>query len=180
MCCATTEAPHGVGEPWHQCLFALQKYQRPCTVCNNNKGELEQEPLKTKQARNLKASMFTGMAQQHHDESLSQNFHNTLIVLTEQNAMQKYQHLYKANTATSHYLLSKVFRAKERIDEEFPDESGEWKNVHGDPTESARKAAKEAAAEKAEKARGAKEAAEGPPRPGSRGGSQQSNSEAGS
>lgn len=75
--------------------------------------------------------------------------------------MQKYQNLYKANTATSHYLLSKVFRAKERIDNEFPEDSSEWKNMHGDPTEAAQKAAKEAAAEKAQKAREAKDAEAG-------------------
>lgn len=62
--------------------------------------------------------------------------------------MQKYQHLYKANTTTSHYLLSKVFRAKERIDDEFPDQATEWKNVHGDSTEVAREAAKAASAAK--------------------------------
>lgn len=76
-------------------------------------------------------------------------------------AVQKYHHLYKSNTATSHYLLSKVFRAKERIDQEFPDDSVEWKIMNGDSTEAAQKAAKEAAAVKAEKARGAKEAAPG-------------------
>jgi hypothetical protein len=69
--------------------------------------------------------------------------------------VQKYQHLYKANTATSHYLLSKVYRAKERIDQEFPDESTEWKSSHGDPTEAAQKAAKEAAAAKAGSTQGA-------------------------
>ena len=39
-------------------------------LCHNRKGEVEKEPLKTKQARNLKSSAFTRMAQQHHYESL--------------------------------------------------------------------------------------------------------------
>lgn len=34
--------------------------------------------------------------------------------------MQKYKHLYEANVGTSHYLLSKVYRAKECIDQEDP------------------------------------------------------------
>ena len=37
------------------------------------KGETEQEPLRMKQASNLKASTFTRMAQQNHYESLSQH-----------------------------------------------------------------------------------------------------------
>ena len=38
----------------------------------NRKGQAEQEPLKTKQARNLTSSTFTRVAQQHHHECLSQ------------------------------------------------------------------------------------------------------------
>ena len=41
--------------------------------------------------------------------------------------LQKYDYLYKVNTETSHYLLSKVYRAKERIDQESPQEAMEWK-----------------------------------------------------
>lgn len=89
-------------------------------------------------------------------------------------ALQKYHHLYKANTATSHYLLSKVYRAKERIDEEFPDEAGQWKSVHGDPTEAAQKAAKEAAEAKAEQARGRRDAAAGAPGSGAESGQSKS------
>jgi hypothetical protein len=90
--------------------------------------------------------------------SCSAFFPFTLKILPPVLAVQKYQHMYKANAATSHYLLSKVFRAKERIDQEFPEESTEWKMMHGDPTEAAQKAAKEAAAMKAEKARGGADA----------------------
>eukprot|EP00892_Ulva_mutabilis_P001554 jgi/Ulvmu1/1139/UM107_0013.1 len=63
---------------------------------------------------------------------------------------KKYQHLYKANTKTSHYLLSKVYRAKERIDEEHPDEAQQWRERHGDPTDAAHRTAQAAAAAKAE------------------------------
>jgi hypothetical protein len=70
--------------------------------------------------------------------------------------LQKYQHMYKANTKTSHYLLSKVFRAKERIDQEFPEEAADWAKVHGDSTELAQKAAKEAAQSKADDASNSK------------------------
>ena len=41
-------------------------------LCHNRKAEVEQELQKTKQARNLKSSNFTRMAQQHHHEGLSQ------------------------------------------------------------------------------------------------------------
>lgn len=60
--------------------------------------------------------------------------------------MQKYQHLYKANVKSSHYLLSKVYRAKERLDEENPDEAKRWRAEHGDPTAAAQAAAEAAAA----------------------------------
>jgi hypothetical protein len=92
--------------------------------------------------------------------------------------VQKYQHMYKANTATSHYLLSKVYRAKERIDQECPEESNAWRSIHGDPTEAAQKAAKEAAAMRAEKARGERETVGGASREGRD--SRQSRSESGS
>ena len=36
--------------------------------CYNRKAEVEQEPQTTKQARNLKSSTFTRMAQQHHHD----------------------------------------------------------------------------------------------------------------
>ena len=43
-------------------------------MCYNRKAEVEQEPQKIKQGRNLKSCAFTRMAQQHHQESLSQLF----------------------------------------------------------------------------------------------------------
>ena len=43
-------------------------------LCYNRKAEVEQEPQKIKQGRNLKSCAFTRMAQQHHQESLSQLF----------------------------------------------------------------------------------------------------------
>lgn len=36
-------------------------------------GRMEQQPLKTEQARNPKASAFTQIAQRHHHESVSQH-----------------------------------------------------------------------------------------------------------
>jgi hypothetical protein len=41
--------------------------------------------------------------------------------------MQKYKHLYSVNEKTSHYLLSKVYRAKEALDQERPEEAAKWK-----------------------------------------------------
>ena len=60
-------------------LKTVSNALQPCNLsraflCYNRKGEAEQEPLKTKQATNLRSSTFTGMAQQHHYESLSQHF----------------------------------------------------------------------------------------------------------
>ena len=41
-------------------------------LCYNRKGEVERQPLKANQARNLKSSTFTRMTQQHQHNSLSQ------------------------------------------------------------------------------------------------------------
>lgn len=40
---------------------------------------------------------------------------------------QRYNHLFSVNTKTSHYLLSKVFRAKEALDIEHPDDVQKWR-----------------------------------------------------
>ena len=64
-------------------------------LCFNRKGEVEQEPLKTKQARSRKSFTFTGMAQQHHHETFPSTFSNTLeIVSTEPRPRTKAQLKY--------------------------------------------------------------------------------------
>ena len=48
---------------------------QPVLLCYDRKGEVEQEPLKTKQSRNPKPPTFTQTAQQHHhDQSCSGSF----------------------------------------------------------------------------------------------------------
>lgn len=76
----------------------------------------------------------------------------TVLCSDGQSVVQKYQHLYKANTKTTHYLLSKVYRAKERLDEEHPEDATRWREQHGDPTDAARRAAQDAAAAAGSKA----------------------------
>lgn len=53
-------------------------------------------------------------------------------MLTSNERLQKYKHLYEVNSKTSHYLLSKVFRAKEALDQHHPDEAKQWKDKHPD------------------------------------------------
>ena len=55
-------------------------------LCYNRKAEVEQEPQKKKQVRNLESPTFTRMAQQHHHESLSQHLSNTPKIVMEHNA----------------------------------------------------------------------------------------------
>ena len=48
-------------------------------MCYNRKVEVEQEPLTTEQARNLKSSTFTQMAQQHHHVPAPRRFSHLLV-----------------------------------------------------------------------------------------------------
>jgi phage/plasmid primase-like uncharacterized protein len=40
------------------------------------------------------------------------------LLLTQAVIVQKYDHLFKVNTETSHYLLSKVYRAREALEKD--------------------------------------------------------------
>ena len=53
-------------------------------LCYNRKAEVEQEPQKTKLARNLKSSPLTRIAQQHHHESLSQRILALVVEISQQ------------------------------------------------------------------------------------------------
>jgi hypothetical protein len=46
--------------------------------------------------------------------------------------MQRYAHLFSVNMKTSHYLQSKVFRAKEALDSDNPEEHQKWRDENSD------------------------------------------------
>ena len=66
-----TPAPHAPRQAAEKRASNKTGGLMPPFLCYNRKAEVDQEPQKTKQARNLKSSTFTRMAQHHYHESLS-------------------------------------------------------------------------------------------------------------